>query len=259
MDLTRNELDRELRDLDRRNAAVMPRWRELLERVFSGDVETSTREKAGLLGLPDRRGFLRIGGIGIAGAALLAACGDDDDPSATPLGGAADDGAATDIVLANTAISLETLAIDTYTVAAESGLVESAAVAAAATLFAEHHVAHRDALVATVDGAGATPFTGTNAAVKSAIVDPALAAATTEADVIALAYELETAAAQTYVYAAGVLSTPRLRSTIMTIGGIEARHAAVLGQVGSLGVDTVFPNAFFPAENPLPEAGVITG
>lgn len=257
MDLNQTEIRRELRAAEAHNATAVPRWREMLHRTFGDSVASSPADKAQLLGLPDRRGFLRIGGISIAGAALLAACG-DDDTVATQVGGSPDDGNM-DVVLANTAISLETLAIDTYTVAAESGLVERAVVAEAAGLFMEHHISHRDALVSTVEAAGATPFTGTNAAVKSAIVDPALAAAVDEEDVIRLAFDLETAAAQTYVFAAGGLSSPELRSTIMTIGGVEARHAAVLSQIGRFNTATVFPDAFYPASNPLPDGGVIGG
>jgi len=57
---------------------------------------------------------------------------------------------------------------------------------------------------------------------------------------------------------------PALRSTIMTIGGIEARHAAVL-QVAAQGASplAVFPGerAFYPGENPLAdiEGAVLTG
>ena len=69
-----------------------------------------------------------------------------------------------------------------------------------------------------------------------------------------IAFDLETAAAQTYVFAGGTLTVPALRSTIMTIGGIEARHAAVL-QVAAQGAAPadVFPGgrAFYPGENPL--------
>lgn len=47
---------------------------------------------------------------------------------------------------------------------------------------------------------------------------------------------------------------PALRSTIMTIGGIEARHAAIL-QVAALGQSAadVFPGGrgFYPGDNPL--------
>ena len=164
-----------------------------------------------------------------------------------------------DIVLANTAISLEVLAIDTYQAGIDSGLVTTKAVADAAKLFQEHHVAHRDALIATVDQAGGTPFNQTNAVVKSALVDPALSKAASEADVVALAFDLENAAAQTYVFAATALSTPALRSTIMTIGGVESRHATILGQVAGFDTGRVFPGAFSSSDNPLPEGAVITG
>ena len=69
-----------------------------------------------------------------------------------------------------------------------------------------------------------------------------------------LALALEEAAAQTYAFAAGALSTPALRSTIMTIGGIEARHAAVLRMAALAQPPAdVFPSgrAFFPGDNPL--------
>ncbi len=261
MDFSRDELNRQLKDIDRMHRASMPRWRELLERVFSGDVAMTAPEKAQLLGVPGRRQFFKVGGATLAGAALLAACGDDDEATSGEVpdeSGSGDqtDGPNMDIVLANTAISLEVLAVDTYDIAVASGLVETAAVADAAVLFQSHHADHRDALIGVVEQAGATPFTEANAVVKSAIVDPAVSSATTEADIIAIAYELEQAAAQTYVFAATALSTPGLRSTIMTIGGVEARHATVLDAVGALGKDKP---AFFPSTNPLPEDAVITG
>jgi hypothetical protein len=85
-------------------------------------------------------------------------------------------------------------------------------------------------------------------------VQPALDVLADEAGVVQLAYDLEAAAAQTYAFAGGALSVPALRSTIMTIGGIEARHAAVL-QVAAQGLSPldVFPDgrAFYPGDNPL--------
>ncbi len=263
MSFNRTEFDRQLKAVESQNRAVMPRWREVLDRVFSGEEKLSVPQKAELLGVPGRRQYFKIGGATIAGAALHAACGDDDDEAVSGDVGETDDtagegggGANMDIVLANTAISLEVLAVDTYQVAIDSGLVESAAVAEAAALFQSHHGEHRDALIATVEGAGATPFTDANAVVKSAVVDPAVSAAAAEADIVKLAYDLETAAAQTYVFAATALSTPQLRSTIMTIGGVESRHAQILNMAGALGNDLP---AFYPSTNPLPEDAVITG
>jgi hypothetical protein len=270
VDLNRDELRRQLHEVDAQNTAVMPKWREVLERVFSGDIPMSTDEKAQLLGVPGRRQFFKVGGATIAGAALLAACGDDDESAVTaPADTDTDtdtevdadaDGGNMDIVLANTAISLEVLAVNTYQTAIDSGLVTTAAVGDAAKLFQEHHAAHRDALIATVEQAGATPFTETNAVVKSALVDPVLATdGLDEAGIIKVAFDLEKAAAQTYVFAATALSTPTLRSTIMTIGGVESRHATILGQVAGFDTATVFPGAFYKSENPLPEGAVITG
>ncbi|HZX54630.1 MAG TPA: ferritin-like domain-containing protein, partial [Ilumatobacteraceae bacterium] len=157
-----------------------------------------------------------------------------------------------DLVLARTAASLEKLAVDTYGTAA--GLVTTPAVLAAATMFAGHHQMHLDALNGVITGAGAKPVTEMNMAVYNALVKPAVDAAKTETDAVMLALSLEEAAAQTYVYAGGALSTPTLRSTIMTIGGVEARHAAVL-RMAALGQSPtdVFPEqrGFFPGDNPL--------
>ena len=271
-DLNNDEVRRRLRAVDRMNTSVMPRWRDALDRLM-GDDRLSADSKASILGVPspNRRDLFKIGGASILGAALLAACGSDaaDAPSspvvpatqpidtgtptttATPttsVNGSAD----MDLVLARTAASLEKLAVDTYTTAA--GLITTPAVLAAATMFAAHHQMHLDALNGVLMGAGAQPITEMNQPVYDALVKPALDAAKTEMDAVNIALSLEEAAAQTYVYAGGTLSTPSLRSTIMTIGGVEARHAAVL-RMAALAQSPldVFPNqrGFFPGDNPL--------
>jgi hypothetical protein len=280
-DLNTDEIRRQLRAVDRMNTTVMPSWRSALARLV-GDDEIGTDEKATILGVPspNRRQLFKIGGASILGAALLAACGSDaaDAPAATsgstaaapttgpvnsaPVSSApansapattpAANSAEMDLVLARTAASLEKLAVDTYGTAA--GLVTTPAVLAAATMFAGHHQMHLDALNGVLTGAGAKPVTEMNMAVYNALVKPAVDAAKTETDAVMLALTLEEAAAQTYVYAGGALSTPGLRSTIMTIGGVEARHAAVL-RMAALGQSPleVFPNqrGFFPGDNPL--------
>jgi len=271
-DLNNDEVRRRLRAVDRMNTSVMPRWRDALDRLM-GDDRLSADSKASILGVPspNRRDLFKIGGASILGVALLAACGNDaaDAPSspvvpatqpidtgtptttATPttsVNGSAD----MDLVLARTAASLEKLAVDTYGTAA--GLITTPAVLAAATMFAGHHQMHLDALNGVLMGAGAQPITEMNQPVYDALVKPALDAAKTEMDAVNIALSLEEAAAQTYVYAGGTLSTPSLRSTIMTIGGVEARHAAVL-RMAALAQSPldVFPNqrGFFPGDNPL--------
>jgi hypothetical protein len=276
-DINTGEVRRQLRVVDRANNAVMPRWREALERIMSGDEKLSTDQKAAILGVPSpsRRNFFRLGGATILGAAVLAACGSDDDDTASttpgtnaPVGTTPPTTPATspatspptteagevnmDLTLAKTAASLEKLAIDVYGQA--GGLLTTPAVVAAATMFADHHQMHLDALNGVITGAGGSAITEMNQAVFDALVAPALASAASEADAVNLALALEEAAAQTYAFAAGALSTPALRSTIMTIGGIEARHAAVLRMAALAQPPTdVFPSgrAFFPGDNPL--------
>lgn len=262
MDLNRDELRRELKAIDADNTAVMPKWYDALRQIIGGGHTMSTDEKAALLGVPSpgRRQLFKIGGATIMGAAVLAACSSDDDegsPSNGDGGGTTTTAApdpAMDLPLARTAASLEKLAVDTYQTALDSGLVTTAAIAEAATLFQTHHQAHLDALNRAIKDLDGTEVTEPNEAVFRALVEPAVAAATTEAALVSIALDLENAAAQTYAFAGGALTAPALRSTIMTIGGIEARHAAVL-QVAALGASplAVFPDdrAFFPGDDPL--------
>ncbi len=275
-DLNNDEIRRQLRAVDRMNTAVVPRWREALSRLM-GDDQLGTDDKATILGVPspNRRDLFKLGGASILGVALLAACGSDsaDAPAATTpstSGGGSTAPASTmpsatppapttmadsgemDLVLARTAASLEKLAVDAY--GAAGGLLTTPAIIDAATMFAGHHQMHLDALNGVITGAGGKAITQMNQAVYDALVKPAIDAAKTEADAVMLALALEEAAAQTYVFAGGALSTSGLRSTIMTIGGVEARHAAVL-RMAALAQPPldVFPSqrGFFPGDNPL--------
>lgn len=263
MDLNRDEMRRELRAIDAANKAAMPKWYDALRRIVGGGTDLSTDEKAAILGVPSpgRRQLFKVGGATILGAAVLAACGSDDDDasgdpssSTTAAGSGGDAETNMDLPLARTAASLEKLAVDTYQVAISSGLVTTMAIGDAAKLFQEHHQTHLDALNGVISSAGGEEVVEQNEAVFEAVVEPAVAAARTEADIVMLAYDLESVAAQTYAFAGGALSVPELRSTIMTIGGIEARHAAVL-QVAAMAASPldVFPDgrAFYPGDNPL--------
>lgn len=272
-DINNDEVRRELRSVDRDHNDLARSWRSALTEIFDPSSGIATADKARLLGVPARRQFLRFGGLAITGAALLAACGDDSGGSAatttaagsptTTMGastttGATSNAAAMDLMLAKTAASLEALAVATYDTAVKSGLVKTAAIGDAAKLFQAHHQAHLDALNAVVVQSGATKITEPNAAVKKAVVDPQVQNARTEADIVALAFALEDAAAQTYVFAATQLSKPALRSTIMTIGGVEARHRAILGFVAQAKTPAaIFPSGFFKADNPLPADALI--
>ena len=270
MDLNRDEMRRELKAIDADNKAAMPKWYDALHRIVGGS-DLTTDEKAAALGVPvpGRRQFFKVGGATLLGAAVLAACSSDDSGSTGTTGGGGTTTTAAadpsmDVVLARTAASLEKLAVDTYQTGIDSGLVTTAAIADAATLFQSHHQAHLDALNAAIKDAGGEQVTDPNEAVYNAMVKPAVDAAKAEGDIVQLALDLELAAAQTYAYAGGALSAPALRSTIMTIGGIEARHAAVLIVAGQAKSPLdVFPDkrAFFPGDNPLVgiDGAVLTG
>ena len=76
-------------------------------------------------------------------------------------------------------------------------------------MFAGHHQMHLDALNGVITGAGGKAVTQMNQAVYDALVKPAIDAAKTEADAVEpRRSSSEEAAAQTYVFAGGALSTP---------------------------------------------------
>lgn len=259
----RTTLHRALRAVDADHRASLPRWRALLGHVLRGGEPLPPAHRATLLGVPTRRQVLRIGGTALAGSALLAACGDDDEGAPPETPDDEDDDVATDdvasaadrdVVLVNTALSLEVLAVDTYQVLLESPLVTSAEVVDVATVFQSHHAQHREALLPLVEAAGAEPFLTANPVVKAAFVDPQILGAAAEADLVRLAWDVEQAAAQTYVHAATALSTAAQRSTVMTISGVEARHAAILDLLAELGKEE---QAVYPADSPLPSDAIV--
>jgi hypothetical protein len=259
MDLNRDELRRELKAIDADNKAVMPRWYDALRRIVGGETTMTSDEKAAPLGVPapGRRSFFKLGGATIIGAAVLAACGDTEDDAGSGSGSSttAGEGAGDmDLALARMAASLEKLAVDTYQTGIDSGLVTTMAIADAATLFQQHHQEHLDALNGAIENAGGETVDEANEAVFKALIEPAVGKAKAEGDIVQIAYDLESAAAQTYAFAGGTLTVPALRSTIMTIGGIEARHAAIL-QIAAQGKAPadVFPGGrgFYPGDNPL--------
>lgn len=216
-----------------------------------------------LLAVTDRRRFLRLGGTALLGGTLLAACGggggSDDErtsPTAVTAPTGPEMGPELDVVLANTAISLEVLVVDAYQRALDSGLVESAEVAEAMRRFQADHGAHRDALVGLVEAAGAVPYSTPNAVLRAGFVDPQLRTAATEVDLLRVVYDLERSAALSYVHATTQLSTAELRQTAISIGSVEARHAALLEVRGDLRNDKP---AFAPTDDPLPSDARIPG
>ncbi|MGH9135820.1 MAG: ferritin-like domain-containing protein [Acidimicrobiales bacterium] len=252
MDLPRDEVRRQLRDLDAQHRAAMPRWRDSLTRLLVADRATPSEAKSALLlGGFDRRRFLRMTGATIGAAGLVTACGDDSDDADDAGGGttpAAGGGGDTDATIARTAASLELFAVDVYTTAIDSAdaLQIEATVASAATLFRDQHREHADAFNGAAEQLGGERVETANPTAAEAFADR-IAGLSDQAGVVQFAYELEVIASQTYQgVGAGMLSTAQLRQTAMSIGGVEARHAAVLAMFID-GQEPV-PQAFQPTE-----------
>jgi hypothetical protein len=258
MNRNHTEIDRQLRAVEREQDETMPRWRDSLLRLLVDRNDTPADAKAAaLLGGFNRRRFLVVGGGGLAAATLLAACGDDGEPSsATAAGGTsapttsvASGGSDTDITVARTAASLELFAVSVYDTAitnAEALGIE-AQVGSAATLFKDQHQQHADAFNAAATQLGGEAYTDPNPTAQDAFADT-IAGLSDQAGVLTFAHDLEQIAAETYQSAVSMLSTPELRQTTMSVGGVEARHQAILAMF----IDGGDPNPY--AFQPLDDA-----
>jgi hypothetical protein len=212
----------------------------------------------------DRRRFLQAGG-GALFAAALAAC-TKSKPKAQPgatttttvTSTTAPGPTASDITLIRTAASLEALAVSVYQRAAAANLLKDPAALDATTLFLSHHMAHLQAMNALLTATEQQAVTDPNPAIEK-VFKPALAAARTQDDMVELLFTLEDAIGQTYVYAAGLLTTPEHRTTIMTVAGVHARQRALLGVVyGHHDPADLFPSSFARNDNPLPPDALLT-
>src|SRR4051794_39526447 len=74
MNESHDEIRRELRETQQLHASAQPRLATALDQAFDPDGGVPAAEKHQLLGLPNRRGFLRIGGLSVALSAFAVAC-----------------------------------------------------------------------------------------------------------------------------------------------------------------------------------------
>jgi len=265
MDVNRDEIRRQLIESEREHAEAMPRFRELLGRMFDRDADVSAEAKASLLGVPSRRSFLTVGGATVAGSAILAACATKKPPQTAVTGSTeaapasttttAPGSADTDITLLRTAQSIEVLAVQTYGTALSGGLLTTPSLIDMIKLFQSQHQDHAGLIASVTRDQGGTPYDTANIYLDVEVVTPALAAATDEASIVALATELENTAAQTYTLAGKVLTTPEMRAALMSIGATEARHLTVLYGVAAL---NPVPLPFMSTQGAAPEEAYIT-
>ncbi|HVF33269.1 MAG TPA: ferritin-like domain-containing protein [Acidimicrobiales bacterium] len=237
MDISTDFIRRQAKDSQVEHDASMTTMSDVVGRLFGGGTTESGVAKADFVtGGLNRRRFLQVGGLTVATAAVFAACGTDgtagggmavEDQDQDQEGSGSSDG---DITILRTASSLEVLAVDVYQKAIDSGLVKTVAIADAAKLFQAQHREHAALFQGATKKAGGKEMTKPNPVVLQGLQGP-LAALQDETGVVQLALMLEQAAAATYQSTVGAFTDPTLNQAVMSVGGVEARHVAVLSSV----------------------------
>ena len=243
---------REARESHAEHTATMGQMREFLARLFTADRAdgslAATAKADAAVGALHRRGFLKLGGMTVTAAAMFAACGDGGDATtaqqAVDEAGADGDASQSDITILRTASSLELVAVKVYETVLETGLVTTTAIADAAALFLEQHRDHADLFENATKRLGGEAFAEANPAVMGTLA-PALSALTDEPGAVRLAHDLENTAAATYFSTAAAFDDVTLNQVAMSVGGVEARHVAVLA--AALGQPPA-PRAFWTAD-----------
>ncbi len=158
-----------------------------------------------------------------------------------------------DAGIAAFAQSVELAAVAAYTAAGATGKVKTPGVLTAATTFAGHHKEHAAAFGAA---AGSAAVTQPNPKLLAA-VGGQLSGAADEKAILKIAYDLENAAASTYLFALGALTSQAALALTASILPVESQHAVVLGQVLGLAATDFVPKfetvtaAVKPADYPV--------
>ena len=240
MDFSTEELRRSTRETETANREAMPAYEAALTRLVESDEAPDGVLGNVVLGDFNRRHFLRIGGLTVLGGAILAVTGPDLIAAAatkskpaktktkvTPTTIAK---SGIDVSILRTASSIEELAVAAYQIAIDSGLVKTAAIGDAAKYFQAQHREHSALFQSLTKKAGGVPFAKANPALLIAL-DPQIKGLKDEIGIVAFALSLEQIAASTYQSNVGSFADTSLNKAIMSVGGVEARHAAVLAGV----------------------------
>ena len=238
MEISSDFVRREAKESQAEHDSSMKTMRNLVSRLFGDGSESGVAKADFVTGGLNRRKFMQIGGLTVATAAIFAACGGDDADGGTTTAGEGTDttmggdgkAAEGDITILRTASSLEVLAVDVYQKAIDSGLVKTAAIADAAKLFQAQHREHAALFQGATKKMGGKEMTEANPVVLQSLQAP-LAALKDENGVVELALMLEQAAAATYQSTVGAFKDVSLNQAAMSVGGVEARHVAVLSSV----------------------------
>jgi rubrerythrin len=170
-----------------------------------------------------RRAFLRRAGVG-AGALAIGTTA-LTLRSMLPAAAAAAAQELTDADIAAFAESVELAAVEAYKAAAGSGKLQPAVVEVGTT-FAGHHAEHAKAFA----GASGGTATGKPNPKLLTAVGEQLKTANDQAAILTIAYDLENAAAATYLFALGALKSEAALALTASILPVESQHAVALGR-----------------------------
>jgi ferritin-like protein len=179
---------------------------------------------------------------------------------------AADAPAGMDVAAAQTAASLENLAVAVYNKAAGLPFMKNIAAPAGPTVVAfvtktvQQHTDHAKAFNAAAMQLGGKAQTGVDTTVMSAVVNPALPTLKSPLDVVRFAAQLELVAAETYAAETAAVSDKNLRNTFASIAGVESQHRSILLAVAAL-LEAGKPNLIKlgPPADQLPDAAGSVG
>jgi len=157
-----------------------------------------------------------------------------------------------DVAAAQTAASIENVAIALYGRASDLVSVQSLGSPARLTLAAllngaaQHHADHLTAFNAAATRLGGRAQTAPDPALTSSVVQPALGA-TTAAQLLQVLAQLELAA-ETYAAQVVAVSDRQLKNSFAAITGVEAQHAGLLLAAASLLDEAKVASVAFPWE-----------
>ncbi|MCU1502085.1 MAG: hypothetical protein JWM12_1439 [Ilumatobacteraceae bacterium] len=200
-----------------------------------------------------RRGFLRIGGLSVALAAVVAACNNTEAGHLGRIGVAPPttklpDAPLTDVALLRTCASLQRSLLEVYNkVVNDPDLLDPANQPLVQRLIADADASAKLFDQLTTE-AGGEPWPCGNSKFDSVLINPAYeritvgTPATPEApaipasddkrrDILTLVHGMESTISATYQQYVTLLSKPPVRATTLTVGVRNARHAALLAIV----------------------------
>ena len=172
---------------------------------------------------PDRRSFLLFGGV--AALAAVAACGsdsDDDEAAATSTTNAP---RAADVMLLRTASSIEELEVALCQRAIDGSFVKTAGLGDTIKLLQSQHKQHAAVFQGHTTRLGGEPFTQPNPALSPQLLPRVI----DEGSLLRALFDLTQVAAATYQAGVGSVGDNQLNVILMSVAGVEARQAALLG------------------------------